>query len=259
MCVVALGAISITGCGPAGSTSAKPDDRALKSCLPPDFDPAEDTTFVTLDSPLYPAAEKKADDLASRDFSQASGNAPKMLKSTVVQIVESSFFLLPMNSQFLPMMTIVCNHDIYAQNQCEGMSMIFGNKATLEDVDMDAGKLSYVIRNLKTNEVAHVIIGDRDYNDVSLTIKDGQKTTKYEFSRDIDGTEYFESENSDGETRRFVERPDCSGTFIQHDTENGGPERALEFEWTSAKKPLMRIEWKACRYTDGKKCGSGEF
>lgn len=259
ICALAVGLVGMTGCGPSESASAEIGDRALKSCLGPDFDPAEDIGFVSLDAPTYPAAQKKADQLANKDYASAGTNADSPLTQTVINVVESKFFLLPMSSLLLPAVTAACNHDIYAQNRCEGMSMVFGGKATLDDVEMNEGQLSYVIRAHEKDEVTRVMIADRDYNDVSISVDKGKETVNYEITRDANGTEHFDSESSSGDTIRFLERPDCSGTYAQRDTTNGSVERTVEFEWTSAKKAQMNVQWTACRYTNGKKCDSGKF
>ncbi len=253
--LLSMGLIGIIGC--SLNATAEVGDRVLKSCLAPDFDPADGVPFVSLDSPLYPVMEKKVDRLASQD------NATSM-EAIGAQMGEARmmtlFASLPMNGIFFALATAMCDHDLYTQNGCEGMSMAFGGKATLEDVTMDDGQLSYVLRGLKDDLVARVVIGDSDYNNVTMSVTEDGERTDYELTRDADGTEHYRAESSSGDATQFLERPDCSGTFAQRNTRDGSLDSTVDFEWTPAKSDAMSIQWTECRYEDGEKtCSSGEF
>ncbi|WP_110688896.1 hypothetical protein [Salinicola endophyticus] len=238
------------------NASAEVGERALKSCLAPDFDPADGAPFVSLDSPLYPAMEKKMNGLEEPDATSMDALGAYMNQTQMMTV----FSLLPMNSFFFSLATVMCNHDLYAQDGCESMSMAFGGKATLEDVTMDDGQLSYVFRGGQDDLVARVMIGDSDYNTVTMSVIDDGVTTDYELIRDADGTEHYLAESGDGGEIQFLERPDCSGTYAQRDTLDGRLDRAIDFAWTSAKSDAMNVQWTKCRYEGGEKtCSSGEF
>ncbi|WP_353979691.1 hypothetical protein [Salinicola endophyticus] len=253
--LLSVGLMGIAGA--SLNASAEVGERALKSCLAPDFDPADGAPLVSLDSPTYPAMEKKVDRL------EEPGDSASM-EALGAQIEESRmmgmFVLLPMNSFFFSLATALCDHDMYVQDGCESMSMAFGDRATLEDVTMDDGQLSYVVRSQKDDSVYRMTIGDSDYNRVMMSVTGDGETTDHELTRDADGTEHYRAESSDGGTIQFLERPDCSGTYTQRDIRDGRLDRTVDFAWTSAKSDAMKVQWTECLYDDGKKtCSSGEF
>ncbi|MBZ9557898.1 MULTISPECIES: hypothetical protein [unclassified Modicisalibacter] len=253
--LLSVGLMGIVGA--SLNVSAEVGERALKACLAPDFDPADGAPFVSLDSPTYPVMEKKTDGLEDPgDATSMEALGAQMDEARMMGV----FALLPMNSFFFSLATALCNHDLYAQNGCEGMSMAFGGKATLEDVTMDDGQLSYVIRSQKDDSVYRMTIGDSDYNTVTMSVTKGGETTDQQLTRDADGTEHYRAESSNGDTIQFLERPDCSGTYTQRDTLDGRLDRTIHFAWTSAKSDAMKVQWTECRYDNGKKtCSSGEF
>ena len=233
-----------TACAPGADT-----DRALKSCYKPDFDPRTENTFISLDSPAYPAVSNKIDRIGDDN--------PDNL---ALVLMAGKFATLGGVDIFVPVLTMPCTYGAYDSDGCQAMSKLLANSGTLlDDIKLDGDTLSYTLAKRETGETYEVVFGDRDFNQLSLTKHGDEVTTHSHWTRDTDGTEHLVSKSSDGNQTSYTERPDCSGQAKVVKAEDGEVKRTTQFKWTSAKKKSVQVQYTGCDYSGGKSCASGSF
>lgn len=220
---------------------AAQQSAALLSCHGVDFEPGADIPFIIFSSHGYPAVTAKME----QDFGT---------ERLTDLLALGKFSGLAVNDMFVPLLTLPCSYDTYEATGC-GPNFLFGGG--VENASLTGERLSFTL--IDEDVVNEVVIGNRNYDSLTLTSTKGAAVTTSAWSRLGDGTEIYSGDSGDGNVIRYTERPDCSGEGYIAQAENGSVKQTFEVNWTSTTAADFTLSYTLCNYVDGTDCVSGAF
>ncbi|WP_341368527.1 hypothetical protein [Yoonia sp. BS5-3] len=227
------------------TVAAAQSSAALRACHGVDFDPSDDAPFIIFSAHSYPAVAEKMD----RDFD--TEDLPDLLAL-------GKFSSFAIHDAFVPLLMVPCSYEAYDATGCR-TNFLFGASQKVEDVTRTGERLSFTLIDEEDGVVNTIVVGNRSYDDMTLTSTKGGTVTTSSWSRAGDGTETYEGNGGDGNVIRYTERSDCSGEGYIAEAENGVVRRTFDASWTSTKEATFTLTYEMCNFVDGTDCVSGSF
>ena len=234
-------AIGVGLCCLVPSIAVSQDSAALRSCHGVDFQAGDDIPYIIFSSHSYPAVSAKME----QDFGS---------ERLTDLLALGKFSGLAINDMFVPLLTVPCSHETYDATGCRP-NFLFGGG--VEDASLTGERLSFTL--IDEDVVNQIVIGNRNYDSLTLTSTKGASVTTSAWSRLGDGTEVYSGDSGDGNVIRYTERPDCSGEGYIAQAENGSVKQTFEISWTSTTAADFTLSYTLCNYVDGTDCVSGAF